>query len=55
MRVKYGGQTLTQPFEVRAQPDARRAAEDLKKQFDLLRHVRDGLSATTTASSRSAT
>ena len=45
VRVKYAGQTLTEPFEVRPNPNAGATAEDLKKQYDLLRQAREGLSA----------
>ena len=45
VRVKYSGQTLTEQFEVRPNPNAGATAEDLKKQYDLLRQAREGLSA----------
>ncbi|HYR46253.1 MAG TPA: glycosyl hydrolase, partial [Thermoanaerobaculia bacterium] len=45
VRVKYAGQTLTETFEVRPNPNAGATAEDLKKQYDLLRQAREGLSA----------
>ena len=45
MRVKYAGQTLTEQFDVRPNPNAGATAEDLKKQYDLLRQAREGLSA----------
>ena len=45
VRVKYTGQTLTESFEVRPNPNAGATAEDLKKQYDLLREAREGLSA----------
>jgi len=45
LRVKYAGQTLSEPFEVRPNPNAGATAEDLKKQYDLLRQAREGLSA----------
>ena len=44
-RLKYGGQTLTETFEVRPHPAAGASAEDLKKQFEILREARNGLSA----------
>jgi hypothetical protein len=45
VRVKYAGQTLTEQFEVRPNPNAGATAEDLKKQYDLLHQAREGLSA----------
>ncbi len=45
VRLKYAGQTLTEPFEVRPNPNAGATAEDLTKQYDLLRQAREGLSA----------
>ncbi len=45
VRLKFGGQTLTEPFEVRPNPNAGATAEDLKKQYDVLRQAREGLSA----------
>src|SRR6266508_6523716 len=45
VRIKFAGQTLTEQFEVRPNPGAGATAEDLKKQFDLLRQAREGLSA----------
>src|SRR6266508_3193967 len=45
VRVKYAGQTLTEQFDVRPNPNAWATAEDLKKQYDLLRQAREGLSA----------
>ncbi len=45
VRVKYAGQTLTEQFEVRPNPNAGATAEDLKQQYDLLRQAREGLSA----------
>ena len=45
VRVKFAGQTLTEPFEVRPNPNAGATAEDLKKQYELLRQAREGLSA----------
>jgi hypothetical protein len=44
-RVKFGGETLTETFEVRPHPAAGATAEDLKKQFEILREARNGLSA----------
>jgi hypothetical protein len=44
VRLKFAGQTLTEQFEVRPNPGAGATAEDLKKQFDLLRQAREGLS-----------
>jgi photosystem II stability/assembly factor-like uncharacterized protein len=45
VRVKYAGQTLTEQFEVRPNPDAAATAEDLTKQYAFLRQAREGLSA----------
>ncbi len=45
VRVKLGDQTLTQPVLVRPHPKVAVTADDLKKQFSLLRDARDGLSA----------
>ncbi|HKF43291.1 MAG TPA: glycosyl hydrolase, partial [Thermoanaerobaculia bacterium] len=45
VRVKYAGQTLTENFEVRPNPNAGATAEDLKQQYELLRQAREGLSA----------
>ena len=45
VRVKYAGQTLTESFEVQPNPNSGATAEDLKKQYDLLRQAREGLSA----------
>jgi hypothetical protein len=45
VRVKYAGQTLTEPFEVRPNPNAGATAEELKRQYDVLREAREGLSA----------
>ena len=52
MRLKYAGQTLTQPVEVRKHPDVPATAEDLKRQFQLLSDVRDRLEETHDAVSR---
>jgi hypothetical protein len=41
VRLKYVGQTLTQPVEVRSHPDVAATPEDLKSQFRLLSDVRD--------------
>ena len=46
VRFKLGDLTVTQPVEVRAHPGVATSAADLKKQFDLLRSVRDRLSET---------
>ncbi len=46
VRVKLGGQTQMQPFEVAARPGIAATPEDLKAQYALLASVRDGLSAT---------
>lgn len=46
VRFKLGEQTINQPVEVRAHPGVATSAADLKKQFDLLRSVRDRLSET---------
>ncbi len=45
VRVKFAGQTVTEPFEVRPNPNAGATAEDLKAQYDILREAREGLSA----------
>jgi photosystem II stability/assembly factor-like uncharacterized protein len=52
VRVKYAGQTLTQPVEVRKHPDVPATAEDLKRQFQLLSDVRDRLEETHDAVAR---
>src|SRR5262249_28496175 len=39
VRIKFAGQTLTEAFEVRPNPNAGATAEDLKKQYDLLRQA----------------
>jgi seryl-tRNA synthetase len=39
--LKYAGQTLTQPVEVRTHPDVAAKPEDLKSQFQLLSTLRD--------------
>ncbi|MGH9399766.1 MAG: WD40/YVTN/BNR-like repeat-containing protein, partial [Thermoanaerobaculia bacterium] len=44
--LKLGEQTITQPVEIRAHPGVATGAADLKKQFDLLRGVRDRISET---------
>jgi photosystem II stability/assembly factor-like uncharacterized protein len=41
VRLKYAGETLTGPVEVRRHPDVSGTAEDLKSQFRLLSDVRD--------------
>ncbi|MDQ5872802.1 MAG: glycosyl hydrolase, partial [Acidobacteriota bacterium] len=41
VRLKYAGQTLTQPFEVRTHPEVAANAEDLKSQFQLLSALRN--------------
>ena len=46
VRLKLGSQTLTQPFEVRPHPEVAAKPEDLRKQFELLRDTRNGLSST---------
>jgi photosystem II stability/assembly factor-like uncharacterized protein len=46
VRFKLGEQAVTQPVEVRAHPGVATSEADLKKQFDLLRSVRDRLSET---------
>ena len=46
VRFKLGDQTITQPVEVRAHPGVPTSAADLKKQYDLLRSVRDRISET---------
>ena len=45
VRFKFKGETITQKFEVRPNPSVGATAEDLKKQFDVLREAADGLSA----------
>jgi hypothetical protein len=45
VRFKYAGETIAQKFEVRPNPMVGATAEDLKRQFDLLREARNGLSA----------
>ena len=45
VRLKYAGQTLTQPVEVRPNPGVSATAEDLRQQFELLRASMDGLAA----------
>ena len=46
VRFKLDDQTLTQPVVVKAHPGVGTSEADLKKQFDLLRSVRDRLSET---------
>jgi hypothetical protein len=46
VRFKLNDQTVTQPVEVRAHPGVPTSAADLKKQYDLLRSVRDRISET---------
>ena len=46
VRLKWNGETQTAPFEVKAHPGVGATAEDLRRQFELLRDTRDGLSAT---------
>lgn len=46
IRMKTGGQTLTQPLHVVADPKSEATAADLQKQFDLLIAIRDKVSAT---------
>jgi hypothetical protein len=41
VRLKYAGETLTRPIEVRSHPDVAATADDLKSQFRLLSDVRD--------------
>ena len=41
VRLKYAGQTLTQPVEVRTHPEVAARAEDLKGQFQLLSTLRN--------------
>jgi hypothetical protein len=45
VRFQYAGETITQNVEVRPNPMVGATAEDLKKQFDVLRQAADGLSA----------
>jgi len=46
IRLTVDGKTLTQPFEVKANPTVGTSEADLKAQFDLLEKIRDGLSET---------
>jgi photosystem II stability/assembly factor-like uncharacterized protein len=46
VRFHLGDQSITQAVEVKAHPDVPTSAADLKKQFELLRAVRDRLSET---------
>jgi photosystem II stability/assembly factor-like uncharacterized protein len=46
VRFRLGDQTFTQPVVVKANPNVAVSEADLKKQFDLLRAVRDRLSET---------
>jgi len=46
VRLKYAGETLTQPVEVRRHPDVPATDEDLKSQFRLLSDVRDRIEET---------
>ncbi len=46
VRIKYAGQTLTRPVEVRKHPDVSATPEDLKSQFQLLSDVRDRIEET---------
>jgi hypothetical protein len=45
VRLKYGSVTQTQPFDVKAHPGVSASAQDLSKQFELLREARNGLTA----------
>lgn len=45
-RLKLGGETVTVPVEVRPHPEVSATPEDLRKQFLLLRDLRDRLSDT---------
>jgi hypothetical protein len=52
VRLKYGGETLTQPIEVRKHPDVSASPEDLKRQFQLLSDIRDRIEETHDAVAR---
>ena len=45
VRMKTGGQTLTQPLRIVPDPKSEAKAADLQEQFDLLIAIRDKLSA----------
>ena len=45
-RLKFGGETLTQPVEVARHPEVPATAEDLKSQFRLLSDIRDRVEET---------
>src|SRR4051794_5882440 len=45
VRLKAGGQTLTQPLKIVADPKSQATLADLQKQFDLLIAIRDKVSA----------
>src|SRR6185503_12559175 len=45
VRMKTGGQTLTQPLRIVADPKSEAKATDLQEQFDLLIAIRDKVSA----------
>lgn len=45
-RLTVDGRSLTQPFEVKANPTVGTSAEDLRAQYVLLEEIRDGLSQT---------
>jgi photosystem II stability/assembly factor-like uncharacterized protein len=46
VRLKYAGETLTQPIEVRAHPEVTASSDDLKSQFRLLSDLRDRIEET---------
>ena len=46
VRLKAGGETLTQPFHIVPDPKSQATATDLREQFDLLIAIRDKVSAT---------
>jgi photosystem II stability/assembly factor-like uncharacterized protein len=52
VRLTAAGQTLTEPFEVRADPRIGTTPEAFRQQFDLLLKIRDKLSATHDAITR---
>jgi photosystem II stability/assembly factor-like uncharacterized protein len=52
VRLKYAGETLTQPVEVHRHPDVPATDEDLKSQFRLLSDVRDRIEETHDAVAR---
>jgi photosystem II stability/assembly factor-like uncharacterized protein len=49
VRLRVGGKTLTQSFEIKKNPLLTTTAEDFQKQFDLLIRIRDAFSRTSDA------